>query len=85
MAAEDDDAPRFWFRRRRRGYGRGLWSLPASWEGWAAYAIHITVVVLAAAFAPPSVSVAVLVLATVVLIIAAARFGEPRPQLPSDE
>ena len=76
---------RYWFRRRGRGYGPGLWSLPATWEGWLAYGIHLTVVVLAAAFAPPRLSIAVLVVATLVLIGIAARFGEPPPPLPSDE
>lgn len=84
----DTDEPRYWFRRRRRGYGPGLWSLPASWEGWAAYAVHVTIVVLAAAFAPPALSIVVLAVATLALIVVAARFGEPpppAPPLPSDE
>jgi len=84
MTPEDQKStPRYWFRQR--GYGR--WSFPATWEGWAAYAVHIAVVVLAAAFAPPSLSIAVLVIATIVLIGVAVRFGEPPPSppLPSDE
>ena len=64
---------RYWFRRR--GYSR--WSLPATWEGWLAYALHLAVVITAAALAPTGVALAVLVLATVVLVVVAARFGEP--------
>ena len=77
--------PRYWFRRRGGGYGPGHWSLPATWEGWLAYALHVTIVVLAAAFAPPAISIAVLVVATLALILVAARFGEPPPPLRSDE
>lgn len=85
MAPQDLTPTRYWFRRRGRGYRTGVLNLPASWEGWAAYAVHIVVVVAAAALAPTSVSIAVLVLATVALIVVVARFGEPPPRLPSEE
>ena len=72
MTAEDQ--PRYWFRRKRHGWG---WSLPSTWEGWVAYAVHLAVVIAAAAFAPPGLSIAVLVVATGVLIWIAYRHGEP--------
>ena len=30
------DAPRYWFRAKRYGWG---WGLPLTWEGWAVYAV----------------------------------------------
>ena len=78
-----DEVPtRYWFRRHSRGYGNVGLTLPATWEGWVVYAVHVTVVVVAAAFAPPGLSIAVLVLATIAVIVIAARHGEPPPTRP---
>lgn len=77
-----DLAPRYWFRRKRHGWG---WSLPATWEGWVAYAVHLTVVVVAALLLPLGLSLAALVVATGVLIAVAYRHGEPPAAVVRDE
>lgn len=77
-----DLAPRYWFRRKRHGWG---WSLPATWEGWVAYAVHLTVVVVAALLLPLGLSLAALVVATGVLIAVAYRHGEPPVAVARDE
>lgn len=80
----DPALPRYWFRRRSRGYARSGWTLPATWEGWTAYAVHVFVVVTAAALAPPVVSIVVLLGATLAVGLLAARYGEPPPPRPAD-
>lgn len=68
------DASTYWFRRKRHGWG---WSLPATWQGWVAYAVHLAVVIVAALVLPLGPSMLILVVATVVLIAVAYRHGEP--------
>ena len=61
-----------WFAPKRFGYGAGL---PIAWQGWAVLAVYIAVVaaVMALASTRPVVIAAVLIPATVTLIVVAAR------------
>ena len=63
---------RFWFKPKRTGYG----ATPITWEGWAAVAVYVVVLVgciggltvRGESFALRAASIATIVIATVVLI-----------------
>ena len=66
-----DDAPE-WFAPKRYGYGAGL---PIAWQGWAVIAAYVAILLVAMRFVPsrPIVILAVIVPATVTLLVIAAR------------
>jgi hypothetical protein len=43
--------PRYWFPAKRYGWG---WGPPATWEGWAALAVFVGLVVAGAFLFPPN-------------------------------
>ena len=66
-----DDGPQ-WFAPKRYGYGSGL---PIAWQGWAVTAVYIAIVLIALRLVPsrPIIILAVIVPATVTLIVITAR------------
>jgi hypothetical protein len=66
-----DDGPE-WFAPKRYGYGSGM---PIAWQGWAVTIAYIAIVLIAIRFMPsrPVVILAVIVPATVTLMVITAR------------
>jgi hypothetical protein len=66
-----DDGPE-WFAPKRYGYGSGM---PIAWQGWAVTVAYIAIVLIAIRFLPsrPIVILAVIVPATVTLMVVTAR------------
>ena len=62
----------YWFKRRRYGWG---W-YPVTWQGWAAIAVYM-VVVIATALLAPTLGMPMLALATTILVWVSARMGPP--------
>ena len=69
-----DDA-RYWFPAKRYGWG---WGVPRTWQGWLVLLGFCAVVLVAAVTAPdPRWTLAVVVLATVALLLICLKKGEP--------
>ena len=46
-----EEAPRYWFKAKRYGWG---WGLPTAWQGWVVYAVALALfAAIAIAFPPP--------------------------------
>jgi hypothetical protein len=61
---------KYWFEPKTFGYGAGL---PISWEGWAALALYTVVATAAALTLRPMLMVPVVLVATAILGVVAAR------------
>ncbi|HEY2813703.1 MAG TPA: hypothetical protein VGJ03_09585 [Acidimicrobiales bacterium] len=69
-------SPTYWFRAKRYGWG---WGLPLSWQGWAALAVYLAVVLAPLAMGELGrwIFIPVLIGATAVLVWVSYRKGEP--------
>ena len=69
---------RYWFRRKRYGWG---WGLPLRWQGWVTLALYVAAIAFIVVEYPPSTGgvrfAALVVLASLVLTFICWRTGEP--------
>jgi hypothetical protein len=67
----NDDGPE-WFAPKRYGYGS---CMPIAWQGWAVTVAYIAIILIAIRFLParPIIIIAVIVPATVTLLVITAR------------
>lgn len=69
---------KYWFPTKRYGWG---WGIPRTWLGWVVLAVYGVVLVGAVRFLPPAHNAltfsAVIVVATLVLLLVCLRKGEP--------
>ncbi len=69
---------KYWFPAKRYGWG---WGVPRTWQGWVVLAVYGVVLVGAVHFLPPAHHAltfsAVIVVATLVLLLVCLRKGEP--------
>ena len=69
------DEPRYWFPAKRYGWG---WGVPRTWQGWAVIVSYCAVVTLAPVALGGAVwTIAVVVAATLALVLVCRRKGEP--------
>ncbi|MDE1897948.1 MAG: hypothetical protein KGI40_11745 [Xanthomonadaceae bacterium] len=72
------EATRYWFPAKRYGWG---WGVPGTWQGRVVLLVYVAVVAAAACFVSPSRHVlifsAVMVIATLGLLLVCLRKGEP--------
>ncbi len=72
------NAPRYWFPAKRYGWG---WGPPITWEGWAAVAVFVALVVAGVFMFPPRSDVGAFVIYIVILniglIVVCRLKGEP--------
>jgi hypothetical protein len=71
-----DDAPRYWFRAKRYGWG---WGVPLTWQGWVLLVAYLAVVLVPLFLGSVGVwvSLAAVVIATPLLMWVCTRKGEP--------
>jgi hypothetical protein len=69
------DAPRYWFRAKRYGWG---WGLPLTWQGWVVLIAYIAALLVPLAFGAAAawVSIAALVVGTPIMVWIGYRKGE---------
>lgn len=69
---------KYWFPAKRYGWG---WGIPGTWQGWVVLAAYVAVLAGAAHVLPPARDAltfsAVLVVATLALLLVCLRKGEP--------
>ncbi|MEZ5702521.1 MAG: hypothetical protein R3E42_12115 [Burkholderiaceae bacterium] len=73
-----NDKPRYWFPRKRYGWG---WGFPSSWQGWVVLAAYAIAMLVGAALFDPSRNAAGFIvctaLATAALVVVCWQKGEP--------
>ncbi len=69
---------KYWFPAKRYGWG---WGIPGTWQGWVVLAAYVAVLAGAVHFLPPARDAlpfsAVIVVATLALLLVCLRKGEP--------
>jgi len=68
--------PSYWFAAKSLGLG---WSLPVTWQGWAAVVIYAALLVVGIRFVSPLESRLVFIVAVTVLFVAVVAFKGEKP------
>lgn len=81
------DSTKYWFRRKRYGYG---WGFPSNWRGWLCYGLYIGLIFAFTFIFPPDKNFAAFICATsglgAILIVLFWTKGEPaRRNLENDK
>lgn len=73
---DEPDAPAYWFRAKRYGWG---WGLPTAWQGWVVLGVFVALAVGAGLIGEraPGLAVGIVVAASVLLLWVCWRKGEP--------